>query len=164
MSKRYLLLRLLSSPGSDGRVAAAALRCALLSVKYSAHLVALREEFGEAAVVRVGGDDADEPFPPRVLGPADLPGPPPGRYVIECVLGDGISLHASDHREFGLRKLARPAAPPQPWIVEVVMPSLAAGYNTGHLSPGRPNSDGDVDSLLAAVADALGASRIRPAG
>lgn len=63
--------------------------CALLASKYSVILDALYGELGDAAVVRVGPADAEEPYPPRVLGPDELPGPPPARYVIECVLPAG---------------------------------------------------------------------------
>lgn len=78
----------------------------------------------------MGPADADEPYPPHVLGPDELPGPPPARYVIECRLSDGHLLHVSDHRGFGLRKLARPAAAPDDWIVEITVTITCPGWST----------------------------------
>lgn len=70
-------------------MASVPLFCALLTSKYAPIVDALRDEVGDAAVVRVGPVDADEPF--KVLGPDELPGPPPARYVIECGLPGGLS-------------------------------------------------------------------------
>lgn len=130
----------------------AALTCALLSSKYSALLDLLREETAAAGVVRVGPADADEPYPARVLGPDELPGPPPARYVIECRLSDGHLLHVSDHRGFGLRKLARPAAAPEDWIIELW--SDRDDY-ASVLVATAACSERSVDGLLDAVRDVL---------
>ncbi|WP_209999683.1 hypothetical protein [Mycolicibacterium frederiksbergense] len=126
--------------------------CALLASKYAAILDALCGELGDAAVVRVGPADAEEPYPPHVLGPDELPGPPPARYVIECVLPDGHLLHVSDHRRYGLRKVARPADAPDAWIVEIW--SRRGDFTSGLV--GTATSDEhSVSGLLVAVRDAL---------
>ncbi|MEX7470514.1 hypothetical protein AB4Z39_12480 [Mycobacterium adipatum] len=126
--------------------------CALLASKYAAILDALCGELGVAAVVRVGPADAEEPYPPHVLGPDELPGPPPARYVIECALPDGHLLHVSDHRGYGLRKVARPAEAPDAWIVEIWSSSdeLASG-----LMSTATSDEHSVSGLLDAVRDAL---------
>ncbi|MBY6388964.1 hypothetical protein HG717_34415 [Rhodococcus erythropolis] len=126
--------------------------CALLASKYPAILDALRGELGDAAVVRVGPADSEEPYPPHVLGPDELPGPPPARYVIECVLPDGHLLHVSDHRGYGLRKVARPAEAPDAWIVEIWSrrDDLASG-----LMSTATSDEHSVSGLLDAVRDAL---------
>lgn len=126
--------------------------CALLASKYAALLDALRGELGDAAVVRIGPADAEEPYPPHLLGPDELPGPPPARYVIECVLPDGNLLHVSDHRGYGLRKVARPAEAPDAWIVEIWSrrDDLASG-----LMSTATSDQHSVSGLLDAVRDAL---------
>ncbi|AQA07002.1 hypothetical protein BVC93_31395 (plasmid) [Mycobacterium sp. MS1601] len=133
-------------------MASAPLVCALLASKYAAILDALCGELSDAAVVRVGPADAEEPYPPQVLGPDELPGPPPARYVIECVLPDGNLLHVSDHRGYGLRKVARPADAPDAWVVEIWSrrDDLASGLMSTATSDER-----SVSGLLDAVRDAL---------
>lgn len=132
-------------------MASVPLVCALLASKYPAILDALCGELGDAAVVRVGPADAEEPYPPHVLGPDELPGPPPARYVIECALPDGL-LHVSDHRGYGLRKVARPAEAPDAWIVEIWSrrDDLASG-----LMSTATSDEHSVSGLLDAVRDAL---------
>ncbi len=133
-------------------MASVPLVCALLASKYAVILDALYGELGDAAVVRVGPADAEEPYPPRVLGPDELPGPPPARYVIECVLPDGHLLHVSDHRGYGLRKVARPADAPDAWIVEIW--SRRDDFTSGLV--GTATSDEhSVSGLLVGVRDAL---------
>lgn len=141
-------------------MASAALTCALLSLKYSALLNLLRREIGDAEVVRVGPADADEPYPPHVLGPDELPGPPPARYVIECRLSDGHLLHVSDHRGFGLRKLARPAAAPEDWIVEIW--SHRDDYVSG-LVHTAACSEHTAEGIMGAVRDVLHVRGMRAA-
>lgn len=141
-------------------MASAALTCALLSSKYSVLLDLLRREIGDAEVVRVGPADADEPYPSHVLGPDELPGPPPARYVIECRLSDGHLLHVSDHRGFGLRKLARPAAAPDDWIVGIW--SHRDDYASG-LVHTTACSEHTADGLMSAVRDAVRVQGMRAA-
>ncbi len=141
-------------------MASAALTCALLSSKYSSLLALLREETGGADVVRVGSAEADEPYPARVLGPDELPGPPPARYVIECRLSDGHLLHVSDHRGFGLRKLARPAVAPDDWIIELW--SGRDDYAFGLIDTAAC-SERCVAGLLDAVRDVLRVQGMRVA-
>ncbi|KKF03825.1 hypothetical protein A5739_24735 [Mycobacterium colombiense] len=138
----------------------AALTSALLSSKYSVLLGLLRREIGDAEVVRVGPADADEPYPPHVLGSDELPGPPPARYVIECRLSNGRLLHVSDHRGFGLRKLARPAAAPDDWIVEIW--SDRDDYVSG-LVHTTACSEHTADGLMSAVRDAVRVQGMRAA-
>lgn len=137
-----------------------ALTCALLSSKYSSLLDRLREETRAADVVRVGPADAEEPYPARVLGPDELPGPPSARYVIECLLSDGQLLHVSDHRGFGLRKLARPAAAPDDWIIEIW--PHRDDYASG-LVDTAACSERSLDGLMVAVRDVLRVQGMRGA-
>lgn len=133
-------------------MASVPLFCALLTSKYAAIVDALRDEVGDAAVVRVGPADADEPFPPHVLDPDELPGPPPARYVIECGLPGGYLLHVSDHRGYGLRKVARPAEAPDAWMVEIW--SSCGTFASGLMSTAT-SSEHSLSGLLGAVRDAL---------
>lgn len=141
-------------------MASAALTCALLASKYSALLDLLRREIGDAEVVRVGPADVDEPYPPRVLGPDELPGPPAARYVIECRLQDGHLVHVSDHRAYGLRKLARPAAAPDDWIVEIW--SHRDDYASG-LVHTTACAERSADGLMGAVREGLHVHGMRTA-
>lgn len=133
-------------------MASVPLFCVLLTSKYAPIVDALRDEIGDAAVVRVGPADADEPFPPHVLGPDELPGPPPARYVIECGLPGGYLLHVSDHRGYGLRKVARPAEAPDAWMVEIW--SSCGTFASGLMSTAT-SSEHSLSGLLGAVRDAL---------
>ncbi|MCV7022744.1 hypothetical protein H7I77_05170 [Mycolicibacterium novocastrense] len=108
----------------------------------------------------MGPADADEPYPPHVLGPDELPGPPPARYAIECRLSDGHLLHVSDHRGFGLRKLARPAAAPDDWLVEIW--SHRDDYVSG-LAHTTACSEHTADGLMSAVRDAVRVQGMRAA-
>ena len=141
-------------------MASAALTCALLSSKYSSLLDRLREETSGADVVRIGPADADEPHPARVLGPDELPGPPPARYVIECLLSDGQLLHVSNHRGFGLRKLSRPAAAPDDWIIELW--SDRDDYASGLIDTAAC-SERSIDGLVDAMRDILRVQGMRAA-
>lgn len=133
-------------------MASVPLMCALLTSKYATILDALSGEVGDAVVVRVGPLDAEEPYPPHVLGPDELPGPPPARYVIECALRDGHLLHVSDHRGYGLRKVARPAEAPDAWIVEIW--SSRGDFASGLVSTAT-STEHSVSGLIGSVRDAL---------